>query len=80
MAEVLSADTLEASFVKFVNAEAEKLREQAIQNAVGAFEKSLREAVMKQAVNLTSFYDISRDGSTVTLTVRHSDDNQYRRR
>jgi hypothetical protein len=70
MAE-LSMTPFEQALLKAVFAEAERLREEAISRAVKEFESSLREAVLKRAVDLTSFYDLNRDGPNLVLTVRH---------
>ncbi len=70
MAFVQTTDSLEAALVRAVQAEADRLREKAIQVAVAAFEVELRERILAQAVNITSFYDLRRDEGRLVLTVR----------
>lgn len=71
MSGVTPTDTLCSHLADAVSREADAIRERAIEAAVQKFEVDLREAVLKQAVNLTNYYDISRYGSNVVLTVRH---------
>ena len=68
---VLSMQSMETSIVQAVQQEAERIREEEIRAAVDRFENNLREAVLKKAVNITSYYDLHRNGENLVLTVRH---------
>ncbi len=63
---------LEQALIQTVEREAERLREEVIGRAVADFEKALRESVLKKAIDLTGYYDITRMGDNLILTVRHA--------
>jgi len=68
---VVSMQSMESAIVQAVQQEADRIREEEIRAAVDRFENHLREVVLKKAVDVTSYYDLHRNGENLVLTVRH---------
>lgn len=56
---------------KAIEAEAERLREKVIADAVALFEADLRERIAVTAVRLENYYRIDRQDENLIITVRH---------
>lgn len=71
MARIENPETMIFSVRKAIQEEADRLKEEYIALAVQEYERQLRERIARSAIDVSSFYTISRHQTDLIITVKY---------